>query len=70
MAKLGEEVAPGEIPMRASLVASQLFGLALTRYILKIQPLADMEAEAVVALVAPTIHRYLFGDLEATCLSG
>jgi AcrR family transcriptional regulator len=63
MHELDAGVDPAEIPLRASLVASQIFGLALTRYILKFEPLASAPHEAVVAAVAPTIQRYLTGDL-------
>jgi AcrR family transcriptional regulator len=49
--------------LRADLVASQLIGLGLARYILRLQPLADADADAVVATVAPTIQRYLTGPL-------
>lgn len=61
--ELRTEIDPDEIPMRASFVASQLFGLALMRYIIRIQPLADLPTETVVAAVAPNIQRYLTGDL-------
>lgn len=56
-------IAPEEIPWRSSLVASQLFGLALTRYILELPPLAHASQEEVIAAVGPTIARYLFADL-------
>lgn len=48
---------------RGSLVASQLVGLVLSRYILKFEPLATAPREVVVAAVAPTIQRYLTGDV-------
>lgn len=48
---------------RIALVASQMLGLVLTRYLLAVEPLASMPAEAVVPLVAPTIQRYLTDDL-------
>lgn len=54
-------VHPDEFPRRASLVASQLFGLAVTRHLLEIEPLASMPREEVVAAVAPTLQRYLTG---------
>lgn len=53
-----------EAPLRFSLCASQLVGLAVTRYILKLQPLASAPAATVVAAVSPTLHRYLLGPLE------
>ncbi|MGZ8738662.1 MAG: TetR/AcrR family transcriptional regulator [Nocardioides sp.] len=43
---------------RMSLVASQVFGLILARYVVGIEPLASMPAADVVAAVAPTIQRY------------
>lgn len=63
--RLGSTVDPAELPLRASLVSSQLFGLALTRYVLHIQPLADAPEEVVVAAIAPNIRRYMLGDLGA-----
>ena len=61
------ELDPGEPPetgaLRASLVASQLFGVALARYILRFQPLADVPVETIVSAVAPTVQRYLAADL-------
>jgi len=60
---LAVEVPPDELPLRASLVASQLFGLAVTRYVLEFEPLAGAPVESVVSATAPTIERYLFGEL-------
>ena len=60
---LGEVVDPATVPLRANLIASQLFGLATIRYILKFEPLASAPREAVVAAVAPNLQRYLTGDL-------
>ncbi|MFI7131399.1 TetR family transcriptional regulator [Nonomuraea sp. NPDC050153] len=50
---------PERAPARASLVASQLLGLALTRYILKFPPMVAMSEEELVAWLGPTIQRYL-----------
>jgi AcrR family transcriptional regulator len=55
IAALGEERAPE----RAALVAAQLLGLALCRYILRFGPLASLSAEDVVTGVAPSVDRYL-----------
>ena len=54
---------PAEVPLRGSLVASQMIGLGLIRYVLKLEPLASAPAETVVAAVAPNLHRYLFEPL-------
>ena len=55
---------PKEAPLRTSLVASQMGGLALVRYIVRIEPLASAPAETVVAAVGPTVQRYLTGPLQ------
>jgi AcrR family transcriptional regulator len=44
---------------RGNLVASQIVGLLITRYVVGIEPLASMPADEVVARVGPTIQRYL-----------
>jgi AcrR family transcriptional regulator len=66
MSDLDTGVPPAEIPLRSSLVASQLFGLAMARYILNIDPLAGVSADTVTAMVAPTIDRYLRQPLPPT----
>jgi AcrR family transcriptional regulator len=48
---------------RMPLVASQILGLLMLRYVLVAEPLASMPVEDVVAAYAPTIQRYLTGDL-------
>jgi AcrR family transcriptional regulator len=55
IAALGDEAA-GE---RAALIGSQMLGLVLCRYVLRLEPLASMPTEEVVARIAPTIQRYL-----------
>jgi AcrR family transcriptional regulator len=45
--------------LRASLVATQVAGLLLARYVLRLAPLADASVDELVAWVAPTIQRYL-----------
>ena len=57
-ARAGNRAAARE---RAALVASQLLGLALCRYILKISPLAEMSPEEIVKHIAPTLQRYANG---------
>lgn len=49
--------------LRANLVGTQLIGLALARYVGRIEPLASSDIESIVAAVGPTVQRYLMGDL-------
>ena len=55
IASLGVE----RVPERAALIAAQLLGLALCRYILRFEPLASLPADDVVAAVGPSVHEYL-----------
>lgn len=48
--------------MKAELVASQLIGLAMTRYVLKIEPLASASVDDVVRMAAPSIAAALQGE--------
>lgn len=47
---------------RAALVASQLLGMALCRYILKFPPMVSMPRETLVREVGRTIQRYATGE--------
>jgi AcrR family transcriptional regulator len=49
--------------LRATLVASQMIGLAMTRHVLPFEPLASTPAAEVVAAMGPTVQRYMFGDI-------
>lgn len=44
---------------RAAFISAQLLGLALCRYILRLEPLASLPAGDVVAAIAPSVQRYL-----------
>jgi AcrR family transcriptional regulator len=44
--------------LRAGLAASHLLGVALLRYVIKLEPLASMERDALAREVGPVIQRY------------
>lgn len=48
-----------DVAGRAGLVASQVLGMALTRYVLRLPPVAAMTRQELVAWVGPTLQRYL-----------
>jgi AcrR family transcriptional regulator len=50
-----------EARWRGNLVASQLSGLILTRYLIKLEPIASAPHAVVVQSLGPTIQRYLTG---------
>ena len=48
---------------RSGLISSQIMGLAMMRYVWKIEPVASMSEDEIVAAVAPNLQRYIDGDL-------
>jgi AcrR family transcriptional regulator len=54
-----------EVRLRGNLVASQVMGLMLTRYVIRLEPLASATQDDVVRMVAPNIQHYLTGDLDS-----
>ncbi|OAN41602.1 TetR family transcriptional regulator [Mycolicibacterium iranicum] len=49
--------------VRSGLIASQMMGFALMRYVWKIEPVASMGEDEVLAAIAPNLQRYIEGDL-------
>lgn len=44
---------------RAELAASHMIGIVILRYVIQVEPLASADPEAIVAMVAPALQRYL-----------
>ncbi|MFF0861438.1 TetR family transcriptional regulator [Nonomuraea sp. NPDC003560] len=59
-----------EAPARAALAATQLIGLAVIRYVLKLEPVASAPPDHLVAATGPTVQRYLTEALPAAQLNG
>ena len=57
------DVVPDEPDRRAGLVATQVLGVVLCRYILRLPPVAEAAPDTLVADLAPTLQRYLTGPL-------
>ncbi len=47
--------------LAVSQIATQILGLVMSRYIIRTEPLASLQAEAVVDLMAPVLQRLLGG---------
>jgi AcrR family transcriptional regulator len=54
---------PGSGLIRVQFVASQLVGIIMARYILKLEPFASLPAQQIADTVAPNLQRYLTGEL-------
>ena len=52
-----------EAPVRTALVATQIGGLAMIRYVLKVEPIASSPPARLVAAIGPAVQRYLTGEL-------
>jgi AcrR family transcriptional regulator len=50
---------PADAATRAGLIATQILGLALCRFVLKLPPIAAMTRDEVVSWIGPTLQRYL-----------
>ncbi|MBE9374207.1 TetR family transcriptional regulator [Saccharopolyspora sp. HNM0983] len=49
--------------LRTALCATQVVGLGMARYIVRLEPLASADHDTVVRTVAPNLQHYLTGDL-------
>ncbi|MGA9373005.1 MAG: TetR family transcriptional regulator [Solirubrobacterales bacterium] len=63
-APLLERLGSDQPELRANLLASQLVGLGLARYVLKFEPLASAKPSQVADWIGPNIQRYLTGKLD------
>jgi AcrR family transcriptional regulator len=52
-----------EPDLRAGLISSQLLGLGVGRYVLKLEPLASLPADRVIRAVAPRVQQYVTAPL-------
>lgn len=54
---------PKTIPIRAGLIATQMLGLALCRYVLRLPPVVALQREQLIELIGPAIQQRLTGPL-------
>jgi len=65
VSQLARGADPAEAEYRAAMVASQMVGLALTRYVLAFASAAAATVDDLAATIGPTLDRYLTGDILA-----
>jgi AcrR family transcriptional regulator len=56
---------PAEAPLRSSLVATQIAGLMVARYVLKLEPIAGADIEVLAAAIGPNVQRFLTEPMPA-----
>jgi len=49
---------------RRALISSQLIGLAWSRYVMRLEPVASAEPTLIAGWVGPTIDRYAVGEID------
>ncbi|UPT42679.1 TetR family transcriptional regulator [Streptomyces sp. WAC00303] len=57
--RIAAELDVPDATFRAELAASHMIGIATLRYMIRAEPLASADPEDIVAMVAPTLQRYL-----------
>ncbi|MFD8424791.1 TetR family transcriptional regulator [Streptomyces sp. NPDC059466] len=57
--RIAQQVDLPDAELRAELAAAQLVGVAMLRYVIRVEPLASADLEAIVARVAPVVQGHL-----------
>src|SRR6201994_1585075 len=52
-----------QITFRAALCSSQVIGVGIMRYVVRVEPIQSMDVDTLVDAVAPTLQRYLIGEI-------
>jgi AcrR family transcriptional regulator len=58
LGRLAKALDVDEPQLRATLAGAQLIGMAMLRYVVKVEPIASADADQIVAWLGPTIQRY------------
>ncbi|MGH3933781.1 MAG: TetR/AcrR family transcriptional regulator [Pseudonocardiaceae bacterium] len=56
-------VSPDQLELRAALCGTQVAGLGMVRYVIRLEPLASADHDTIIAAIAPNLQRYLTGVL-------
>ncbi|WP_407550754.1 TetR family transcriptional regulator [Streptomyces sp. Pv4-95] len=57
--RVAGELQVADPKFRVQMAAGHLIGIAMLRYVIKMEPVASAEVEEIIAMVAPTLQRYL-----------
>ena len=49
--------------LRAALAGSQLVGVIMARYVVRVEPIASADRETLIGAIGPTLQRYFTGDV-------
>jgi AcrR family transcriptional regulator len=63
LSRMMEALGLSQPRLRATLVATEIVGLMLARFVLRLEPVASADLDTIVAWYAPTVQRYLTAPL-------
>jgi AcrR family transcriptional regulator len=61
MRRIAGQLDVPDAELRAELAAAQLVGIAMMRYVIRIEPIASADVEEIIARVAPVVQGHLTG---------
>jgi AcrR family transcriptional regulator len=61
--RIVSSASPDQWELRAALCGTQIAGLGMIRYLIRLEPLASADHDTVVTAIAPNLQRYLTGVL-------
>ncbi len=60
--RIAGQIGRPDAELRAELAAAQLVGVAMIRYVIKVEPLASADPEQIIRRLAPVVQGHLTGD--------
>jgi AcrR family transcriptional regulator len=63
LGRLARAIDAPDPELRAALAGSQVVGMIMARYVVRVRPLAEADPETLVQALGPTLQRYLTGEL-------
>ncbi len=61
--RIATALCPDRPELRTALIGTQVIGLGMIRYVIRLEPLASADHDTVVGAIAPNLQRYLTGPL-------
>jgi len=61
--RLARQLEIDQPDLRAALCGSQIVGLAMVRYVIRLEPAASADPDTLAAAIGPTLQRYITGEL-------
>ena len=62
-APLAQRLGVEDAELRVTLAGSQIVGMVMARHVIEVEPLATLSGDELAALLAPTLQRYLTGEV-------